>query len=653
MSTFAASATQLAWRHDGTNWNYEGAMQGRYGSQGPRTGVMYFPTLRSVDWPNQAVSKIVLKLTFDKVGTSAAKTLSLYRGAKNAISGTGAQMRGESIGSIGTGGAAYSATNTIVLSESSNASAFANLMEFLKNGATSTLVMYTGEASTNVGWSPNYLRVTSAQMTVEYEIAGSSGELDKTQVEAGQPVTLSISPIEDAVTHDVVWSFGAKSETQSLAAGVVETTFAPPLEWLEEIPAAMSGTAQCRLVTYIDGVERGSRILPFTITVPEAAAPTFAATIAVSSDKITTDKYYQYLTRAAIAIQNVSPKYGATIAAYSITGSEGSAGNAATLTTDYFRLSGAHSYTLRVTDSRGMTAEQTVSCEVAAVALPEVTRFDVQRYTIDKDTGAYIRADYGDRVWVTLEATWDVVDGLNAATAYILYGPAGSTERTRATIDAGSGSISLTQDRSLIHVEIAPASAWVFELYLSDLANTTGSADTVARGRCNVHFAGSGYGAAFGGFAKGTEEAPLLESYYPVQCYEDMNVDGRLHIGSGINDLVIAQTEMDFGAIAANTWAEVDAFTAPEGGLYLIGADAIWPLNSTGQRVLFITALDGAGAERSLCPTAYQANGDGGHYQSCTTAAVLAAGETVRVKALQASGSALSTQIKYWAVKLR
>lgn len=652
MSTFAASATQLAWRRDDTNWSYEGAMQGRYGSQGPRTGVMRFPTLRSVDWPNQAISKIVLKLTFDKVGTSAAKTISLYRGAKNTISGTGAQMRGESIGSIGTGGAAYSATNTVILSESSNASAFANLVDWLKNGATDTLVMYTGEASTNVGWSANYLRVTSAQMTVEYEIAGSSGELDKTEVEAGQPVTLSISPIEDAVTHDVVWSFGSKSETQSLAAGATETTFAPPLEWLEEIPAAMSGTAQCRLVTYIDGVERGSRVLPFTITVPEAAAPTFAATIAVSSDKITTARYYQYLTRAAIAMQDVSAKYGATIASYSIAGGEGSAGNAATLTTDYFKQPGLHSYTLRVTDSRGMTAEQAVSCEVEPVALPEVARFDVQRYTIDKDTGAYIRADYGDRVWVTLEATWDTVGGLNAATAYILYGPAGSTERTRATIDAGSGSISLTQDRSLIPVEIAPASAWVFELYLSDLANATGAADTVARGRCNVHFAGSGYGAAFGGFAKGTEEAPLLESYYPAQFYEGLNVDGELRIGGGLNDLVADQTETDFGAIASDTWAKVDAFVVSKPGLYLIGANASWQANSTGQRVIFVNAMSPDGSVRRLCATGYQASRNT-HYQTCVTAAMLQTGDAVSIEALQGSGSALSTQVKYWAVKLR
>lgn len=652
MSTFTASATQLAWRHDGVSWNYEGAMQGRYGSQGPRTGVMRFPTLRSVDWPNQAISKIVLKLTFDKVGTSAAKTISLYRGAKNTISGTGAQMRGESIGSIGTGGAAYSATNTVVLSESSNAGAFANLVEFLKNGATSTLVMYTGEASTNVGWSPNYLRVTSAQMTVEYEIAGSSGELDKTEVEAGQPVTLSVSPIEDAVTHDVIWSFGAKSETQSLAAGVVETAFTPPLEWLEEIPAAMSGTAQCRLVTYIDGVERGSRILPFTITVPEAAAPTFAATIAVSSDKVETDRYCQYLTRAATAIQNVSAKYGATIAAYSITGGEDSAGNTATLTTDYFRLSGLHSYTLRVTDSRGMMAEQTVSCEVEPVALPEVARFDVQRYTIDKDTGAHIRADYGDRVWVTLEATWDAVGGLNAATAYILYGPAGSTERVRATIDAGNGTISLTQDRSLIPVEIAPASAWVFELYLSDLANTTGSADTVARGRCNVHYAGSGYGAAFGGFAKGTEENPLLESYYPVQFYEGLNVDGKMRIGGGLNDLVADQAETDFGAIASDTWAKVDAFIATEPGLYLIGANASWQANATGQRVIFANATSADGSVRRLCATGYQASRNT-HYQTCVTAAMLQTGDAVSIEALQGSGSALTTQVKYWAIKLR
>lgn len=83
-----------------------------------------------------------------------------------------------------------------------------------------------------------------------------------------------------------------------------------------------------------------------------------------------------------------------------------------------------------------------------------------------------------------------------------------------------------------------------------------------------------------------------------------------------------------------------------------MGADAIWQNHSAGQRVVFVRAKSPDGSERMLCMTGYPANLVG-HYQSCTTAASLRAGDVVCVEALQSSGSALNTQVKYWAVRLR
>lgn len=514
MSTFTASATTLAWRRDATSWNTEGAMQGRYGDQTDRTGVMQFPTVRSVDWPNQTVSKIELKMVFDKVGTSAAKTISLYRGAKNAISGTGAQMRGAAIGSFSTGGTAYSSTRTVAFSESVNAGAFANLVDWLKNGSTNTLVMYRSEAVGVPNWSPNYLRVTSATLSVTYEIAGSGGQLDKDEVFAGETLALSISPLSETAAHEVVWSFGEHVQTQSLDAGETEAAFTVPMDWLDAIPDSASGAAVCTLTTFEDGVQKGARTMGFTVRAPQSAAPSFTAAIAADSERVDTEDFYQYLTRAVVRAENASAQHGAAIASYSIYGGENSSSAEDTLTTDYFQLSGAHSYILRVTDTRGLTSEQMVSCEVAAVAQPEVTAFSVERYTTT-DEGQFLRSDYGENVWVTVQAAWDELGGLNPAEATILYGPAGSGERTRVNLPAAGGGLSLERDRTVIPEEIGAGAAWVFELVFADRANVTGASDSVAKGRCNVHFAGSGYGAAFGGFAQGTEESPLLESYYP------------------------------------------------------------------------------------------------------------------------------------------
>ena len=161
---YTAKATQL--RHvrgsGSASWR-DAAFQGRWTGQSPRLGAMYFPTLLDVDWDQQRIQSVSLRLYFAGAGGAFDKTLHLYRGAKaGGISGNGDSMRGAHLGNVAFS-TAYIGTRTALLNENTNADAFADFVAWLKSMSTDTLVMYVDEGLwSSHDYSYNYCKVTSA-----------------------------------------------------------------------------------------------------------------------------------------------------------------------------------------------------------------------------------------------------------------------------------------------------------------------------------------------------------------------------------------------------------------------------------------------------------------------------------------------------------
>lgn len=514
-STFTATASSL--KHtkssSASTWS-NGAFQGTYEGGYPRVGGMLFDTLRNVDWSAQIIEGIKFKFKFDEAGHRRPKKISLYRATRNSFGGTGSAFRGASIGSVTTSGDAFNTTLTVTASGST----LTKLIDMLQNSTLKMLCIYTSESIPGSDpYSENYLRINAAQMIITYSPKGSSGTLDKSTVPAGENITLTVTPLgdvdQDTLTHTVEWKMGDLTETRQLAAGELEDVFTVPMAWLATIPSAVSGSASCTITTIAAGAVRGSRSYSFTVTAPQSAAPTFDAEISTAGQ--VTAGYYQYLSAAYISASNAAAQYGATITAYSITGSEGVSGATAALTTPAFQTSGAHTYTIRVTDSRGMTTTKIVSCSVIAVQPPSITLFEVERYSkIQGDTITYVRTDYGPNVWLNITMQIDSADGYNAAEAYILYGRIGDVTRTRVNLSMGT-SYNVTNNRAIISGEISANDGWEFTLYLSDKANGTVAYDLVSKGMCTLHRAGNGWGLGVGGFVTdGTEAKPLFKSFW-------------------------------------------------------------------------------------------------------------------------------------------
>lgn len=529
MSTITIKASRLAFVKSAgsSSWDASAAGQGAYGASGkPRVGAILFPTLRDVDWPRQQINSITLKLTFGASGSGRAKTIGLYRGNGTAISGTGAALRGAAIGQYVTADTAFGKAVTNHFSPTEDTETFAGLCDWLQQDASTTLVLYMDETAGDGEYSRNYCKITAAELTVDYELAGSGGKLTPETVDAGETITLTISPMsaEGTVSHSIVWRMGDMSSGSIPLGAALSASYSVPMDWLYKLPNAASGPAECRLTTYVDGEERSTRNIPFTVAAPASIFPTLEVSIEPDG---TTGGYYQNLGGAKISVA-ASGVYGSAIAKIIILGAEDVYGDKSTLIVPTFAQHGLHEYTVEVIDTRGRAAIRTLTIDVSAYAPPTITAFSAQRYiaTVD-DAGAtvYKASPMGELVWFTISAAIDPAGGNNAASAHILSGPEGAQQRVNLAWPSGTYALTTAEDRTILTARIPASESRSFRLVVADKHTSVSATSRVDVSRAPMHISGTGYGAAYGGYSQADALNPELRSYWPVYGPDGYRMD--------------------------------------------------------------------------------------------------------------------------------
>lgn len=496
-----------------SDWDSSGATQGAYGNNYPRVGAIRYAGLHnSVVWADQEISQITVALRFLAAGSNRTKTLTFWRGAKSAISGTGQSMIGAEMGSISIANA-YNGVRNIELSASSNPALFSAFVAWLQDGQTETLVVYRNEGAGSGSWSSNYLKIDATIIYIEYEPKGSKGTLNKTSVDAGQNVSLTIDPLDvsGTVTHRVQWSLGnASSSITTLPSGATSTNYTIPMNWCSQIPDAESGQAVCTLTTLVNGSVSATREIPFTVMVPASVVPSYSFN---STPYEASGGYYQRIGKALLSIVNASSQYGATIVSYNISGGEGTNSNTSSVITEVFEESGSHVYTATVTDSRGRSTVKTLRFNVTAVAPIAISSFSVQRYSAvvgDDGQTDYVASSDGDHVWVSLLASHDPAGGNNPASAVITWDTSNSVSLPWGT----SASISYTNDRTVITAQIPANTSVLFTLTVSDGFSSATVASQVEIASALMHVSPNGVG--IGMYTLGTPSNPQLDVGYPM-----------------------------------------------------------------------------------------------------------------------------------------
>lgn len=207
-----------------------------------------------------------------------------------------------------------------------------------------------------------------------------------------------------AFVNKLRFAFG-QIDSGEISVSGTSHSFSIPNSWLAQLPNATSGIATVYLYTYADGVLIGTSEATFSASVPASVAPSISTVIAEMVNENQTVAgwgiYLQNYSKTRITVSGGAAGTGASIASYAFSGSnleKSIASNAASAnaTSDILTASGTLTFTVTITDSRGRTAQGTVSINVTSYSLPSINNMEAYRSnddgTLNPITGTTILA---------------------------------------------------------------------------------------------------------------------------------------------------------------------------------------------------------------------------------------------------------------------
>lgn len=290
--------------------------------------------------------------------------------------------------------------------------------------------------------------VTSTQMV--YAITGNSlrrlsntlasdWELESTSVDAGDSVTVNITQTYQAdyvtpglaYTHKVTATFGALSASVDMAEYETSTSLTLPLDFLREMPDAVSSPGTITVKTYREGSPVGSASQAFTLTCPETIVPSITTSISrmLTVDGVTypdvTGGYVQNKSAVQVDISSSEGAYGSRIVGYSINVagrySDGYNSDTPSLSSALLVDVGDVPVTCTVTDSRGRTTAETANIYVEPYSPPQA---DFKAWRVNESGNADTQGKYGRYEY---SYTYTDFGGVNTCTASLTV--AGQTAR--------------------------------------------------------------------------------------------------------------------------------------------------------------------------------------------------------------------------------
>ena len=206
-------------------------------------------------------------------------------------------------------------------------------------------------------------------------------QLNKSTLDAGQPLMAALTAMNAQTANTIEWAFGSRKETRSLAAGVASDTFTVPLAWLDQIPAAVSGTASCKVSTLQGSTVIGSVSANFTVTCPAFVVPVPGVLSVVPVSDTVPDTWGVFLSTQSgldASLSGELPGEGSQIMTRTITGG-GFSVSGSRLVTGNLSALGAVTVTATVTDRRGRSASVTEMALFQDYSNPAIVAFSVFR----------------------------------------------------------------------------------------------------------------------------------------------------------------------------------------------------------------------------------------------------------------------------------
>jgi hypothetical protein len=247
-------------------------------------------------------------------------------------------------------------TFTRVYDENTNAAAFAKFAGHIRESFISGNPVYLGIIQPTAGRSISVYISGYWTITITYNILGNVPSTNVNEAVVGTtPITTTIEKIVPDSTTTLNYKYDSTVlKTVNLAAGTSDVYTPPQTIATTHFPNDLTGTLTIEAKTYLGGVEYGTVITTVTLTLPASAAPTCLCTPTMLAQVISgVNAYVQNQSGVQFSVSG-SAKLGASIAGYSLS-FDGAMYDTFPAVIPLLTHSGTLSYTLTVTDSRGLT----------------------------------------------------------------------------------------------------------------------------------------------------------------------------------------------------------------------------------------------------------------------------------------------------------
>jgi hypothetical protein len=237
--------------------------------------------------------------------------------------------------------------------------------------------------------------------------------------EFGKEFSIHMNTASQDFRHVVRYEYGDRKG--QIASNVVNgTTWAVPLDFMNDIPNATSGSGRIYADTYHNNVLIGTKYTGFTVNVPSNIKPSCSIQVL---DNTPHGAYYGKLVKGLSKIYvktTFKSAYSSPVDRYQVT-ANGVNYSAAEVVTGLISKAGTNTVTAKVTDKRGRTSEAvSYSFDVLDYSPPSISALSVKRCKLDEDMN-YVNDTRGDHIRVIFSASITPLDNKNTSQYKVLY----------------------------------------------------------------------------------------------------------------------------------------------------------------------------------------------------------------------------------------
>lgn len=407
----------------------------------------------------------------------------------------------------------------------------------------------------------------SATVKLDTIARGSSMSLSRSSATIGSDsVTVNITRNSSAYKHKVKLILGG---TTYLLAENVDTsyTFTPSMSYCNKITTSTSGTATVKVetLTGTNGSWIAETTKTLTLNVPSSVVPSVG--ISVTANNQTSGVNVAGKTTFTVKPTNASGSYGSTIKSYSITGGHLNGTSSSGATTGTLGV-GDYTFVVKVTDSRGRTAQASQRVTVHAYSSPTISAraFRCDSKGTESSSGAYIAVNFS---W---EITNLASNNSNAKQYFIQYKTNSAASYTTSVDWTNLSSYSGSMTKVLSQT-FSTTSSYNIQLKVKDSFGTTTSTLDVSTisALLNIEKSGVGVGKIHekGVLDVGGQLHTTSEIYSGNSVYIKTDPNGKVRFGyhEETTDTFIANTTNNWLRLKADktmTYAGYKIYTSYE-----------------------------------------------------------------------------------------